>query len=66
MATQKVRKLALGLVLVPGGLGCHLLGGSSFCVLRLKFPLAKARLQSAPEPVACRKPALAILNAPLE
>ena len=66
MATQKVRKLTLGLVLVPGGLGGHLLGGCSFGILRLKLPLAKARLQSAPEPVACRKPALAILNAPLE
>ena len=66
MATQKVRKLTLGLVLLPGGLGGHLLGGSSFGVLRLKLPLAKARLQSAPEPVACRKLALASAHVPLE
>ena len=56
MATQKVRKLALGLVLLPRGLG-----GSRFGVPRLKLPLAKARLLSAPEPVACCKPALAIV-----
>ena len=66
MATQKVRKLTPGLVLLPGGLGGHLLGGGSFCALRLKFPLEKARLQSAPEPVECRKPALASAHVPLE
>ena len=68
MATQKVRKLTLGLdlVLVLGGLVGHHLGGCSFGSFRLKLLLAKARLQSAPELVATLKPTLTIVNVPLE